>query len=55
MTRAEHSAAVLEAHREFGEALNELDRIRAEQQAANARRDSAEGRLRQLARIEVDP
>lgn len=52
MTRLDHDTAILTAHRELASALRDEDHLLAELTKARARREAAEGRLRQLARTE---
>jgi hypothetical protein len=54
MKQADHDREVLAAHRTYADALAAVDHAAAELATAKAFLESAEGRLRQLARVEVD-
>lgn len=53
MKRDEHDRLVLEAHREWAEAIANEDALLADVASARDRREAAHARLKQLARIEV--
>lgn len=52
MTAAQHNAAVLAAHRAYADALRAVDIASAELATAREFLNEAEGRLRQLARVD---
>lgn len=54
MTTTEHQRLVLEAHRVYADALSAVDIASTELARAKDLLESAEGRLRQLARVEVE-
>lgn len=53
MTRLDHEIAVLSEHVKLAAALRDEDHLLAELTKVRARREAAEGRLRQLARTET--
>lgn len=54
MTTDEHTRAVLAAHRDYADALSAVDIASADLATAKEMLESAQGRLRQLARVEVE-
>mgnify|MGYP000087078452 CR=1 FL=1 len=55
MTNADHTAALIAAFEEYKAALDELEQAREFMANAEDRFQAADGRMRQLARIEVEP